>query len=150
MRNGLVLRSWEQSIPLFIYTKFVYVAFFKPFPVSILWVFNMGKPWVLPSFKQILIDSSAEYLRTNNRKKDKARTTFIQRVVSDIRKAVEGTNDPLPIDLDKVCYSPIYLSCIRTDFVSVSTHGSETRPTDTPMVTERRRRGLQHVAIPLS
>jgi hypothetical protein len=92
----------------------------------------MGRPWVLPSFKQILIDSSAEYLTTSNKGKAKERTLFINRIVEEIRQAVAGTNDTLPDDLAKVCDPPIYSGRAGTEIPSPSTHGSEMRPADLP------------------
>jgi hypothetical protein len=62
----------------------------------------MGRMWVLPSFKNILIDSCQEYLKTTDKGKEKSRSAFITRVSGEIRLAVEGTADQLPDDLEKV------------------------------------------------
>jgi hypothetical protein len=62
----------------------------------------MGKPWVLPSFKQILIDSSNEYVNTTDKGRDKARTTLISRVAAEIRNTIDGTVQTVPTDLEKV------------------------------------------------
>jgi hypothetical protein len=62
----------------------------------------MGKTWVLPGFKNILVESSNEYLKSTDKGKDKARTSLIVRVAGKIRQAVEETNDSLPDDLEKV------------------------------------------------
>jgi hypothetical protein len=99
----------------------------------------MGKPWVLPSFKQILIDSSVEYLTTSNKGKAKERTIFINRIVEEIHQAVVSTNDTLPDDLAKVHCSPTYSSHAGTHIISPSTHGSEMRPADSRMRMEKRR-----------
>jgi hypothetical protein len=62
----------------------------------------MGRAWVLPSFKHILIDSCQEYLNSTNKGKEKTRSALITRVSGEIRHAVEGTTDKLPEDLEKV------------------------------------------------
>jgi hypothetical protein len=62
----------------------------------------MGKTWVLPSFKQILIDSCKEFMHTTDKVKDKPRTALITRVVDEIRQAVIDTDATLPNDLEKV------------------------------------------------
>jgi hypothetical protein len=105
----------------------------------------MGIPWVLPSFKHILVDASAEFLRTTDKKKGKQRTAFIDRVTEEIRQAVADTNDPLPIDLTKVCLSLLYSGCAGTDYVSLSVHGSEMRPTDTQREAGRKHPRRIHV-----
>jgi hypothetical protein len=110
----------------------------------------MGIPWVLPSFKHILVDASAEFLRTTDKKKGKQRTAFIDRVTEEIRQAVADTNDPLPIDLTKVCLSLLYSGCAGTDYVSLSVHGSETRPTDTQREAGRKHPRRIHVVTPSS
>ena len=62
----------------------------------------MVNKWVLPVFKDILIDASEEYLNSTDKSKDKTRTAMINRVAGDIRMAIEGTQDSLPDDLEKV------------------------------------------------
>lgn len=139
VRNASSLRSWEIVYGFFhIYpmNSFNFISLSHRFSQL---VANMGKPWVLPSFKQILIDSSAEYLTTSNKEKAKDRTIFINRIVEEIRQAVVGTNDTLPDDLPKVHCSPTYSRRAGNDIVSPSTHGSEMRPVDSPGRMEKRR-----------
>jgi len=62
----------------------------------------MGKAWVLPSFKQILINASDEFVRSTDKGKNKARTALINRVAEEIREVVQDTTDKLPDDLEKV------------------------------------------------
>jgi hypothetical protein len=62
----------------------------------------MGKTWVLPSFKQILIDSCEEFMHATDKVKDKPRTALITRVADEIRQAVIDTDATLPDDLEKV------------------------------------------------
>ena len=62
----------------------------------------MGKAWVLPSFKQILINASDEFVRSTDKGKNKARTAIINRVAEEIREVVQDTTDKLPDDLEKV------------------------------------------------
>ena len=62
----------------------------------------MGKAWVLPSFKQILINASDEFVRSTDKGKNKARTALINRVAQEIREVVQDTTDKLPDDLEKV------------------------------------------------
>ena len=62
----------------------------------------MGKAWVLPSFKQILINASDEFVRSTDKGKNKARTALINRVTEEIREVVQDTTDKLPDDLEKV------------------------------------------------
>ena len=63
---------------------------------------TMGKTWVLPSFKNILIDSCQEYVNTTDKGKEKTRSTLIARVAGEVREVVEGTSDTVPDDLEKV------------------------------------------------
>lgn len=63
---------------------------------------EMGKTWVLPSFKQILIDSCQEFMNVTDKAKDKPRTALVTRVADQIRQAVNGTDATLPEDLEKV------------------------------------------------
>ena len=62
----------------------------------------MGKAWVLPSFKQILINASDEFVRSTDKGKNKARTALINRVAEEICEVVQDTTDKLPDDLEKV------------------------------------------------
>lgn len=62
----------------------------------------MGKTWVLRAFKQILIDSSEEYMNTTDKVKDKPRTALVTRVADEIRQVVDGTDTRLPDELEKV------------------------------------------------
>jgi hypothetical protein len=63
----------------------------------------MGKTWVLPSFKNILIDASQEFLNSTDKGKDKARTALVMRIAGEVREAVATSGDPLPEELEKVC-----------------------------------------------
>jgi hypothetical protein len=64
----------------------------------------MGKTWVLSSFKQLLIDASEEFMNTSDKAKDKPRTALVARVADQIRQIVDGTEDRLPDELEKVKY----------------------------------------------
>lgn len=61
-----------------------------------------NNPWVLPLFKQILIDALDEYVANTDKSKDKPRTALITKVADKIRQAVDGDNHKLPKDLHKV------------------------------------------------
>lgn len=64
----------------------------------------MGNTWVLPAFKQILIDASQEYMDATDRAKDKPRTALVNRVAEEIRQGVNGTDGSLPDELEKVWF----------------------------------------------
>ena len=64
--------------------------------------YDMGKTWVLPSFKQILIDSCQEFMNVMDKAKDKPRTALVTRVADQICQAVNRTDATLPEDLEKV------------------------------------------------
>jgi hypothetical protein len=118
--------------------------------VSFLPFTNMGNsPWVLPSFKQILIDASDEYVANTNKSKDEPRTALITRVADEIRQAVDGENHKLPDDLHKVCcillYS--YKSKFQCQCLRLSAHGSEMRLPDTPREIAERNPKWIHMAI---
>jgi hypothetical protein len=108
-----------------------------------------NNPWVLPSFKQILIDASDEYVANTDKSKDKPRTALIARVADDIRQAVDGTNDKLPDDLHKVrlILFHSYKSKSQRQCLRLSAHGSETRLPDTPREIAERNPKRIHVAI---
>jgi hypothetical protein len=110
---------------------------------------NMRKPWVRPSFKQILIDCSQEYLNTTDKGREKTRTAMISRVADEIRKTVEGTEDTLPEELEKVQLSLMNQSEIEADFSRLSAHGSETKPADMLKVMAERNLKTTHVVIRL-
>lgn len=58
--------------------------------------------WVHDSFKQLLLDSCDEYLKTNDRSTNKACSAFITQVSKDIVDITQGKNVILPDDLEKV------------------------------------------------
>jgi hypothetical protein len=70
----------------------------------------MGKPWVLPSFKNILVDAADEFISSTDKGKDKKRSALITRIAEEVRQATEETPDALPEDLEKV-ESPRMYSC---------------------------------------
>ena len=105
--------------------------------------------WVLPSFKQILIDASDEYVANTDKSKDKPRTALIARVAEEIRQAIDGTNDKLPEDLHKVRFILLY-SCrpqSQRQCLRLSAHGSETKLPDMPKEIAERNPKWIHVAI---
>src|ERR1700733_6798828 len=102
----------------------------------------MGKPWVLPSFKQILIDSSNEYVNTTDKGRDKARTTLISRVAAEIRNTIDGTVETVPTDLEKVQFMSSFYYSSHSDIYRLSARGSEMRQDDTPRVTVVRRQRM--------
>jgi hypothetical protein len=67
--------------------------------------------WVLPSFKQTLVDACDEYLKANDHSNDKPRSQLIARVSKDITDIAEANNEKLPDDLEKVCI--IYSACCK-------------------------------------
>ena len=109
---------------------------------------NMGNnQWVLPSFKQILIDASDEYVANTDKIKGKPRTVLIDRVAEEIHQAVDGTNDKLPNDLHKVWLDLLYACTTDCQYPRLSAHGLETRLPDMPKETAERSRRSIHVAI---
>ena len=52
--------------------------------------------WVLPSFKQILIDASDEYVANTDKSKDKPRTALIARVADEIRGRTTQLGEACP------------------------------------------------------
>jgi hypothetical protein len=98
----------------------------------------MGKTWFQPLFKHILVESCEEFINSSNKGKHKTRSTLINRVAEEIRQAVEGTNDTLPSELEKVIFAyPPYLRssiyhCRRSE------HGFKTRLPDMLTATEAR------------
>jgi len=103
-------------------------------PLSV--IATMGKNWVLPSFKNVLIDASQEFLDSTDKGKDKARTALITRIAGKIRQAVVQTGDPLPEELEKVCYIIQYSVATPPDWHSPSEHGFRTRPVDMTTTTQ--------------
>ena len=71
----------------------------------------MGRTWVQPSFKNILIDACQEYLNTTDKGKEKLRSALITRVAEEIRLVVAGTADTLPEDTEKVHYHRMHIYC---------------------------------------
>lgn len=109
---------------------------------------NMGhNQWVLPSFKQILIDASDEYVANTDKTKGKPRTVLIERVAEEIRQAVDGTNDKLPDDLHKVWLVLLYSCTTYCQYPRLSVHGLETRLQDMPKETAERSQRSIHVVI---
>lgn len=64
----------------------------------------MPGPWVHSSFKHLLIESSAEYLRSSDKGKDKTRTKLSETVADQIRDVASAQHEPikLPDTLSKV------------------------------------------------
>jgi hypothetical protein len=58
--------------------------------------------WVLPSFKQILIDHCDEYLDTSDRGSDKSRSKLITRVANDITAIAQENKEAVPDDIERV------------------------------------------------
>jgi hypothetical protein len=58
--------------------------------------------WVLPSFKQILVDACDTYLDTNDRSDEKTRSKLITRVAKDISDIAQANKEAIPDDLEKV------------------------------------------------
>ena len=58
--------------------------------------------WVHDVFRNILLDSCDEYLKTSDRGTDKARSLFVTRIASDITQAAADDNVGLLNDLEKV------------------------------------------------
>ena len=104
---------------------------------------------MLPSFKQILIDSSNEYVNTTDKGRDKARTTLISRVAAEIRNTIDGTVETVPTDLRKVQFMSSFYYSSNSDIYRLSARGSEMRQDDTPRVTVVRRRRMKIWAIRL-
>jgi hypothetical protein len=61
--------------------------------------------WVVPSFKDILVDSCDEYLDSSDRGNDKTRSALIARVTKDIADIADKERASVPNDLEKVIYS---------------------------------------------
>jgi len=77
----------------------------------------MVKPWVTPSFKEILRDNCREYLDSNDLGKSKDRTAVVDRVAEEIAQVAAASNQVVPEMLNKVF--EFYLlspeSCSLTD-----------------------------------
>jgi hypothetical protein len=110
------LRSWESIFPI------CFMGWWETFIPSFHFAtLSMGNnTWVLPSFKQILIDASDEYMKNTDKEKGKPRTALIARVADEIRQVVDDTNDKLPDDLHKVCFILLYISASLNPDVNVS------------------------------
>jgi hypothetical protein len=109
---------------------------------------NMGhNQWVLPSFKQILIDASDKYVAHTDKLKGKPRTALIERVAEEICQAVDGTNDKLPNNLHKVWRVLLYSCTTYCQYPRLSVHGLETRLPDMPKETAERSQRSIHVVI---
>lgn len=140
------LRSWESIFPICSMERWDTFHSFHSLCI------NMGNnQWVLPSFKQILINASDEYVANTDKSKDNPRTVLIARVADEIRQAVNGSNDKLPDDLHKVCcvlhYS--YTQKCQRQCLRLSAHGSETRLPDMPREMAERNPKWIHVATRL-
>src|SRR5260370_40008646 len=96
----------------------------------------MGKGWVLPSFKDILIDTCQEFLNSTDKGKDKKRSSLITRVAGEIRQAIEGTTDTLPEDLEKVGFNPTDIDYTHRRYRPFE-RGFKTRPADLLLETLR-------------
>ena len=80
--------------------------------------------WVVPSFKDILVNACDEYLASNDRGNDKTRSTLIGRVTKDIADIADKEKASVPNDLEKVIHLSIagfitncrYSQCVRTWF----------------------------------
>ena len=109
--------------------------------------------WVLPSFKNTLLSACDEYMTTNDRGSDKARSKLITRVAKDITDIVEGNeNEKVPDDLEKVG-NVVTLHALRIAYhmSSVSAHGLATMHPAIPRRPWRKNPRLTRVAIlPLS
>jgi len=64
----------------------------------------MGKKWVTPSFKAILVSHCQDYLDSNDLGKDKQRTNLIWQVAGDIQESADDGQETVPPDLQKVSY----------------------------------------------
>jgi len=60
--------------------------------------------WVHQSFKDVLLQACNEYVKTNDRGNDKARTMLITRIAKDITDIAEKNNEKLPDDLEKAYF----------------------------------------------
>src|SRR5882672_1411513 len=79
--------------------------------------------WVLPSFKQILVDACDTYLDTNNRSNEKTWSKLITRVSKDISDIAQANNKAIPDDLEKVAKPYIIVLLNSNRFPSVSAYG---------------------------
>jgi hypothetical protein len=93
--------------------------------------------WVVPSFKDILINSCDEYPDSSNRGNDKTWSTLIARVTKDITNIADKEWVSVPNDLEKVIYSSMvpshanyrYPQCVCTWFGNYASGNSkEPRP----------------------
>jgi hypothetical protein len=62
----------------------------------------MVKPWVIPSFKEILRDNCREYLDSNDLGKSKDCTAVVNRVAEEIAQVAAASNQRVPEMLNKV------------------------------------------------
>jgi len=58
--------------------------------------------WVLPSFKQTLVDACDDYLDTNDHSNEKTQSKLITRVSKDISDIAQAKSEAIPDDLEKV------------------------------------------------
>src|SRR5882672_7951258 len=94
--------------------------------------------WVLPSFKQTLVDACDTYLDTNDCSNEKSRSKLIARVSKDISDIVQANKEVIPDDLEKVTKPYIVVLLNYNQFPSVFAYGMETMHLDM-----RKRRGQQ-------
>ena len=92
--------------------------------------------WVLPSFRQTLVDACDEYLDTNDRSNEKTRSKLITRVSKDISDIAQAKSEVIPDDLEKVITPYIVVLLDYNRFPSVSAYGLGTMHLDM-----RKRRG---------
>ena len=60
--------------------------------------------WVHASFRDVLIKSCDEYLKTSDRGNDKTRAKLVTRVSKDITEIAKREKETLPDDLEKVTF----------------------------------------------
>jgi len=130
--------SWESRFP----SCGVGLVRFSETPTS---PFTMGKAWVLPSFKNILIDTCQEFLQSTDKSKEKTRSSLITRVAGEVCQVIEGTTDTLPEDLEKVGFNPTDINYTDGGY-RLSERGFKTRPADMLMETLRGSLKRIHVA----
>jgi hypothetical protein len=58
--------------------------------------------WVLPSFRETLLNHCDRYLETSDRGNDKSRSKLIAQVAQDITDITREKDEAVPDDLEKV------------------------------------------------
>jgi hypothetical protein len=64
--------------------------------------------WVLPSFRQTLLDRCDDYLKSSDRSNEKTRSQLITQVSQEITNIAQENNEALPDDLEKVIHPSIF------------------------------------------